>query len=58
MTGGIRGQLTYVKLAHRWSTILPSPVTGAVQMLEVIMLAIGLGFFVFSIGYACAREKL
>jgi hypothetical protein len=31
---------------------------GAIQMLDVIMLAIGLGFFALSVGYAYACERL
>jgi hypothetical protein len=31
---------------------------GAIQMLDVILLAIGLGFFVLSVGYAYVCERL
>jgi hypothetical protein len=30
----------------------------SITMLDAIMLAIGLGFFALSIGYACACERL
>ena len=47
------------------STGCPEPVSvgpgirkGTIQMLDVIMLAIGLGFFALSVGYAYACERL
>jgi hypothetical protein len=48
------------------STGRPGPVStghgelrnGAIQMLDVIMLAIGLAFFALSVGYAYACERL
>jgi len=51
---------------YRTSTSRPEPISighgelrkGAIQMLDVIMLAIGLGFFALSVGYAYACERL
>jgi hypothetical protein len=31
---------------------------GSLQMLDLIMLAIGLGFFALSVAYACACDRL
>jgi hypothetical protein len=34
------------------------PVTGSIIMLDLILLALGLGFFALSVGYAYACERL
>jgi hypothetical protein len=56
------GRLMHVKVAHLLSvTIRPdgnARPKGSIQMLDLIMLAIGLGFFALSIGYAYACDRL
>lgn len=37
---------------------LRNPLKGGVPMLDIVLLALGLGFFVISIGYAYACDRL
>jgi hypothetical protein len=46
--------MTGAKLHRHWTSCR----TGASIMLDLIMLAIGLGFFALSVGYAYACDRL
>ena len=53
--------LTRIKILHRKGHLLHGtglPAARSIQMLDLIMLAIGLGFFALSVGYAYACDRL
>jgi len=51
----------HITMVHRYATSparMDLRVRRSIQMFDLIMLAIGLGFFVLSIGYAYACDSL
>jgi hypothetical protein len=49
-----------IKMVHKWHLLHGTDlrVGRSIQMLDFLILAIGLGFFVLSIGYAHACDRL
>lgn len=45
-------------MLHRAQSLRPVPVHQEHSMLDVLMLGLGLGFFLLTLGYAYASERL
>jgi hypothetical protein len=52
------GELTHVKIVKRRRRSADRRLLESKQMLDVIFLAVGLGFFALSIGYVYACDRL
>jgi len=50
--------LTCLNTGRAHSRLAAAPRNWSIQMLDLLMLAIGLGFFALSVGYAYACERL
>jgi hypothetical protein len=54
----LRAVLTNLQPAARGERMLGGPVTWEHTMLDLILLAVGVGFFALSLGYAYACDRL